>query len=152
MANDPRHLHAVSIEVPISSLADFWLWRVQARNVVDYRRASRWWSELTLCVWLRHDNRLCGILSLGAVTPDEFLAAVRRRWPITLQTIDPEKVREEVYAVIRPGQIADFGSKGPSGNKCIEEVAAINITRADFHGERNYTIRPSDRSDTAVNP
>jgi len=30
-------------------------------------------------------------------------------------------------------------------------VAAINITRADFHGERNYTIRPSDRSDTAVN-
>jgi hypothetical protein len=119
MANDPRHLHAVSIEVPISSLADFWLWRVQARNVVDYRRASRWWSELTLCVWLRHDNRLCGILSLGAVTPDEFLAAVRRRWPITLQTIDPEKVREEVYAVIRPGQIADFGSKQGRYYYCV---------------------------------
>jgi hypothetical protein len=109
MANDPRHLHAVSIEVPISSLADFWLWRVQARNVVDYRRASRWWSELTLCVWLRHDNRLCGILSLGAITPGEFEAAVGRRWPMTLRAIDPTKVREEIYAVIRPGMIADCG-------------------------------------------
>jgi hypothetical protein len=27
---------------------------------------------------------------------------------------------------------------------------AINITRADFHGEWNYTIRPGDRTDRAV--
>jgi hypothetical protein len=32
-----------------------------------------------------------------------------------------------------------------------EEMHAINITRADFHGEWNYTIRPGDRSDRAVN-
>ena len=31
-----------------------------------------------------------------------------------------------------------------------DEMNAINITRADFHGEWNYTIRPGDRSDRAV--
>ena len=33
-----------------------------------------------------------------------------------------------------------------------EELAAINIVRADFHGEWNYTIRPSNYSDRAVDP
>ena len=32
-----------------------------------------------------------------------------------------------------------------------EELAAVNIVRADFHGEWNYTIKPSDTSDRAVN-
>ena len=31
-----------------------------------------------------------------------------------------------------------------------EEMDAINITRDDFHGEWNYTIRPGNRSDRAV--
>jgi hypothetical protein len=31
-----------------------------------------------------------------------------------------------------------------------EEMAAINIVRAEFHGEWNYTIKPSERSDKAV--
>ena len=31
-----------------------------------------------------------------------------------------------------------------------EELAAVNITRADFHGEWNYTIKPANRSDRAV--
>jgi len=31
-----------------------------------------------------------------------------------------------------------------------QEMDAININRADFHGEWNYTIRPGDRSDRAV--
>jgi Rhodopirellula transposase DDE domain len=31
-----------------------------------------------------------------------------------------------------------------------EELAAINITRADFHGEWNYTIKPANRSDRAI--
>ena len=31
-----------------------------------------------------------------------------------------------------------------------EEMGAINITRDDFHGEWNYTIRPGNRSDRAV--
>jgi hypothetical protein len=31
-----------------------------------------------------------------------------------------------------------------------EEMEAINIIRADFHGEWNYTIRPGSRSDRAV--
>ena len=33
-----------------------------------------------------------------------------------------------------------------------EQLAAINIVRADFHGEWNYTIKPSNRSDRAVDP
>src|SRR5215210_1180925 len=33
-----------------------------------------------------------------------------------------------------------------------QEMAAINIAHADFHGEWNYTIQPSNRSDTAVDP
>jgi hypothetical protein len=31
-----------------------------------------------------------------------------------------------------------------------EDMDAINIKRADFHGEWNYTIRPINRSDRAV--
>jgi hypothetical protein len=31
-----------------------------------------------------------------------------------------------------------------------EEMDAINITRAEFHGEWNYTIRPDNRADRAV--
>jgi hypothetical protein len=30
-------------------------------------------------------------------------------------------------------------------------MAKINILRADFHGEWNYTIRPRNKSDRAVN-
>ena len=33
-----------------------------------------------------------------------------------------------------------------------EQLAAINIVRADFRGEWNYTIKPSNRSDRAVDP
>ena len=33
-----------------------------------------------------------------------------------------------------------------------QEMAAINITRADFHGEWNYTIQPSKHSNIAVDP
>jgi len=33
-----------------------------------------------------------------------------------------------------------------------EQLAAINIVRADFHGEWNYTIKPFNRSDGAVDP
>jgi hypothetical protein len=31
-----------------------------------------------------------------------------------------------------------------------QEMDAINITRAEFHGEWNYTIRPGNRADRAV--
>jgi hypothetical protein len=33
-----------------------------------------------------------------------------------------------------------------------QQLAAINIVRADFRGEWNYTIKPSNRSDRAVDP
>ena len=38
----------------------------------------------------------------------------------------------------------------PKGVVSDEELAAVNIVRADFHGEWNYTIKPSNRSDRAV--
>jgi hypothetical protein len=110
LSSNPRHLHAVEIEVPISTLADFWTWRVQARNIVDYsRRACQWWRDVSLCVWLCEDGRIRGLVSLGSIAPEEFLGAVGRRWPTTLRAIDPTKVREEIYGVIRPGQIANLG-------------------------------------------
>ena len=31
-----------------------------------------------------------------------------------------------------------------------EEMASFNIVRAEFHGEWNYTIRPDNRSEKAV--
>ena len=31
-----------------------------------------------------------------------------------------------------------------------QEMAAINITRAEFHGEWNYTIKPTERSERAI--
>src|SRR5947209_6640982 len=97
MATNPRHLHAVEIEARIATLADFRLWRVQARNVMDHnRRECRWWNDLSFCVWLSNDGQLRGIASIGAVTPDEFQAALGRRWPATLRTIDQATVREEV--------------------------------------------------------
>ena len=33
-----------------------------------------------------------------------------------------------------------------------DEMAALAITRAEFHGEWNYTISPINRSDRAVDP
>ena len=51
-----------------------------------------------------------GIVSLGAVTAEEFETAVGRRWPVTLWSVDPVAVREEIYRAIRPGLIADVES------------------------------------------
>ena len=33
-----------------------------------------------------------------------------------------------------------------------QDMAEINIKRDEFHGEWNYTIRPRNKSDRAVNP
>ena len=33
-----------------------------------------------------------------------------------------------------------------------EDMEALNIVRADFHGEWNYTIKPTNRTDRAIDP
>src|SRR4051812_5461986 len=110
LSSDPRCMHAVEIDANLHTLPDFWCWRVEVRNVIDHRRrACRWWRNLGLSVWLSNDGHVRGIVSLGAVTVEEFEAAVGRRWSVTLRDIDSTAVREEIYRAIRPGVIADFG-------------------------------------------
>jgi hypothetical protein len=50
------------------------------------------------------------------------------------------------------GAIRSFADPFSLATLTDQEMAAIHITRADFHGEWNYTIRPSNPSDTAVDP
>jgi hypothetical protein len=103
---EARNLCVVEIELARSSFADFWSWRVEVRNVVDYRRRiDRWWRDLALNVWFNHDGMMCGIVALGPVTPDEFLT-VFSRWPIALWPITPASLRDEVYAIVRPSRLA----------------------------------------------
>jgi hypothetical protein len=105
MRGEVRNLCAVEIELA-PSLADFWSWRVEARNVVDYRRRTdRWWRDLALSVWLNQDGMMRGIVALGPVTPNEFLT-VFSRWPTALRPITPSSLRDEVYAVVQPSRLA----------------------------------------------
>lgn len=106
LRTEAHNLCVVEIELARSSLADFWSWRVEARNVVDYRRRiDRWWRDLAVSVWLNHDGVMRGIVALGSVTPDEFLA-VFSRWPTTLRSIAPSALRDEVYAIVQPSRLA----------------------------------------------
>ncbi|MFL5201045.1 MAG: hypothetical protein ACJ8B9_03010 [Microvirga sp.] len=96
----------VEIKLALPSFADFWSWRVEARNVVDYRRRTdRWWRDLALNVWLNEDGMIRGIVTLGPVTPDEFLAVVSR-WPTALRPITPSTLRDELYAIVQPSRFA----------------------------------------------
>jgi hypothetical protein len=54
---------------------------------------------------LSQDGVMRGIVALGAVTPDEFLAAFAR-WPTALRPITPSILRDEVYAIVQPSQVA----------------------------------------------
>jgi hypothetical protein len=102
---EARNLCVVEIDFARSSLADFWSWRVEARNVVDYRRRTdRWGRDLALNVWLNEDGMMRGIVALGPVTPDEFLA-VFSRWPTALWPITPSTLRDEIYAIVQPSQV-----------------------------------------------
>jgi hypothetical protein len=106
MRGEARNLCVVEIKLEPSSFADFWARRVEVRNVVDYRRRTdRWWRDLAVSVWLSQDGMMRGIVALGAVTPDEFLAAFAR-WPTALRPITPSTLRDEVYAIVQPSQVA----------------------------------------------
>ncbi|WP_262266036.1 hypothetical protein [Microvirga yunnanensis] len=101
MGGEARNLFVVEIKLALSSFADFWSWRVEARNIVDYRRRTdRWWRDLALNVWLNQDAMMRGIVALGPVTPDEFLAAFTR-WSTALRPITPSTLRDEVYAIVQ---------------------------------------------------
>jgi hypothetical protein len=104
------NLRAVEIDIAPSGPADFWSWRIEARNVIDYRRrTSRWWRRCGLIVWLGADQRLRGIVFLGAVAPVDFLAAFSR-WPTILRPIDPATLRETICVIVQPGMIGAMPS------------------------------------------
>jgi hypothetical protein len=106
LREDSRNFYVIEIALEPSSFADFWAWRVEVRNVVDYRRRTdRWWRDLAVSVWLSQDGVMRGIVALGAVTPDEFLAAFAR-WPTALRPITPSTLRDEVYAIVQPSRLA----------------------------------------------
>ncbi len=110
LAAHPRQLYVVTIEAFLHDPTAFRSWRVRLRNVVDHRRrACRWWREVGLWLWLGADGRVRGIVSLGAVTEEEFIEVIERRWPTTLRPIDVEELRSEVYFAVRPGIIFDTG-------------------------------------------
>jgi hypothetical protein len=106
LRTESRNLYVVDMKLAPSSFADFWSWRIEARNVVDYRRRiDRWWRDLALSVWLNLDGMIRGIVALGPVIPDEFLA-VFSRWPTALRPITPSTLRDEVYAIVKPSRLA----------------------------------------------
>jgi hypothetical protein len=101
-----HNLRAVEIDIAPSSMADFWSWRIEARNVIDYRRrTNRSWRHCGLIVWSGADHKLRGIVFLGAVAPVDFLVAFSR-WPTTLRPIDPAVLRDTIYVIVKPGSIA----------------------------------------------
>jgi hypothetical protein len=86
--------------------ASFRTWASRVRNVVEYRRAqSRWWNDVSLTVWLCHEQRARGIVALGSVQEAELVKAFER-WPTTLGPVASEDVRAEVYRVLHPTRIA----------------------------------------------
>ncbi|HEV2603345.1 MAG TPA: hypothetical protein VGU24_06765 [Microvirga sp.] len=104
----------MTIDATLQGPTDFRSWRIQVRNLLDYRRrACRWWREVGLWLWLSADGQVLGIVSLGAVTEEEFIEAVGRRWPVKLTHISIEDLRSEAYLhVLRPGVILDTGPQG----------------------------------------
>jgi hypothetical protein len=104
----------VTIDATLQGPADFRSWRIQLRNLLDYhRRACRWWREVGLWLWLSADGCVRGIVSLGAVTEEEFIGTVGRRWPMKLTHISIEDPRSEAYLhALRPGVVSDTGPNG----------------------------------------
>jgi hypothetical protein len=100
-------LYAIEFGIRVSSPADFWAWRVEARNSIDYRRrGDRWWRDISLNVWLCADGYVRGVVALGSLTASEVVATFDARWATTLRPIDPAHLRTEIYAAIRPAVIA----------------------------------------------
>jgi hypothetical protein len=111
LAHEARNLHVVEIGIGTSHVSDFHSWRIEARNLIDYRRrTSRWWCESGLHVWLAHDSRLLGVVTLGSVTAEEFILAFTSRWPTALRPISSDNLRNEIFGAVRPGVITPAGS------------------------------------------
>jgi hypothetical protein len=98
---------AIELLLPSPSLADFWRFRIDGRNFVDYRRRQcRWWNEFMLQVWLCQGGRVRGVGSLGSLTDTEVLEAFQSRWPTSIWPLDSENLRLGIVQIVRPGSLS----------------------------------------------
>lgn len=110
LAHDPRRLHVLTISAGLHDAAEFHRLRVAVRNLVDHRRREcSWWKSVGLWTWLSADGAVRGLAILGSISEAEFGAALSRRWPTTLRSIEITTVREEIYRATRPGVIETGG-------------------------------------------
>jgi hypothetical protein len=97
---------AIAIDAGAFTLTEFRNWRIELRNIVDYRRrASRWWNTFSLRLWLSRDGCTRGVVNFGSVTEDEVLEVLGVRWSTTLRPVAPEGLRDELYTAVRPDVI-----------------------------------------------
>jgi hypothetical protein len=62
-------------------------------------------------VFLGADGRVRGVVSLDAVTTDEFRDAFRR-WPVTLTSVKAGDLDHAIYAAVEPGVVASADGQG----------------------------------------
>jgi hypothetical protein len=97
----------VTISANLADAMQFSSWRKTARNLIDHRRrSSNWWRSTGMWLWLSRDSSVRGILTLGALTEDEFITAFDRRWPTVIQPIKVKLLREHIYFAMRPAVVA----------------------------------------------
>jgi hypothetical protein len=107
---------------------EFRSWRVSVRNLLDHqRRGSRWWRGVSLYCWLGQDRRVRGVVNLDAITSEEFTEAFAR-WEPSLRRIAGEELADEVYAVMRPGVIAEPTGRGYQSVR-LTIRATVRMTR-----------------------
>jgi hypothetical protein len=140
---NPRELHIVTFDIKLS-IGEFVRWRGRVRNAFEHRRrASSYFKGTGVWLWLQNDGSVRGIVSLGAVTADEFVAAFGRRWPITLKPIDVAAVRDQVYYITRPGIIAEV--HGGRGGYQRSAKTSGSIGESSTTVARAYVARPAAR-------
>lgn len=92
--------------LPSPSLADFWNFRVEARNFIDYRRRyCAWWREFLFHGWFCRGGIVRGIGGFGSLTPAEVSEAFQKRWPMTLRAVSPDSLRLQIVSIIGPGSL-----------------------------------------------
>jgi len=100
-------LHVIEIDIDAAKYSEFWAWRVEVRNLVDYRRrGDRWWRDFCMTLWLCADGHVRGIAGLGSLTPTEVISTLSTRWTTTLRPITRASLRSEILAAIDPTVIA----------------------------------------------
>jgi hypothetical protein len=99
-------MFAIEMALPSPTLADFWSFRVEARNFIDHRRRPcPWWRALLLHLWLSQSGRVRGIGSLGSLTSSEVLEAFQSRWPTSIRPLGSENLRSEIVQIVRSGSL-----------------------------------------------